>query len=570
MSTKNNLFCVKNKMSKKSQTVNKFETLAKNLKHEMKKEAWYWHVINLAWTAGPVTFIAVYISYYIGYGKFTSIKTIIYFGMYTVFAGLFAIIFQAVKNAAVNAQIDKYTYQLNFIIDKYLEYISFCKESQIFQFPEKQRDLMSAWWVLTSSNSDIDMIQHAVYLATKRKDLAEAIQKIEFYRKQGFNQQLMNEYLKIEGKLEKCLEKMEPVFPTLANTIRERFQGKAKNTKQGMERPQGFLSRLMRFVDDDIEYSDEYTRFEDIIALFNFVIELVLNRKILVIEPDFKHNKEFDKLIHEYEAKISDFKLIRRQRNNKTREMIDVINESLPHEKFKTMGANSAQLNDILAELKFSHKYKKLIKSKQIKENYIDFINLKNKKLKSIISRLRQIYSKKLSKTDISKLDIDIKEDFIFLEDKEKIEVVKLLFDVINKNQAEPSNIENIKKICIETLNILDESLNISEPDNQIAVEESMATDLNVVEPNFTTRYKIDMIVNQINEQQHSKTRTIHRFVRHLVQYYNIEISEELKQKIIVEYQAEEDCLDALLDPIANINSISLDNLEREIFTVLI
>ena len=45
-------------------------------------------VVELAWTAGPVTLIAAYGGYYLGNGKLLPTNTLIFFIGYTVIAGL--------------------------------------------------------------------------------------------------------------------------------------------------------------------------------------------------------------------------------------------------------------------------------------------------------------------------------------------------------------------------------------------------------------------------------------------------------------------------------------------------
>ncbi len=542
------------------------DNLLKNIKQEIKNEHWSWHVINLAWTAGPVTFIAVYASYYIGYGQFTSIKTIIYFGLYTVFAGILAIIFQAVKNATVNPKLNAFKYDLHYVIDRLLAYIYFCKEQQILSMPSNQRDLMAAWHVLSSTTSDITLIQHAVYLCTKQKDLAEAIQRIEFYRKQGFGTQVEEEYNIIENSLNKVLNNIEPTFPSLAKTLKERFRGNIKNAKLGIERPQGFLSRLMHAVDEE-NPENRYVRNEDVIALFNLTIELILNRKILIIHPEFKGDKNFEKLFREYESKISDFKLIRRLRNNRAKELLNFVNSHFNNIEFSTVGVNSKQLNTIMKELKSSIKYKKIIRQEPAKK-LLEEITQKNKRLKTLFTRLKNIYARKIMKENISRKDVSINENYIYLEYKDKIDIVSKLSNIIIKNETNPLEINTIHKICFDVIDILDEKLNVSEPDEQIAIEESMAVDLNTLEPNFTTTYKIEMIANQINDLQDSKTKTIHRFVKHLAQYYNFELSEPLQKKIVSDYQAEKECLDILAEPLEKVDHISLENLEKEIFVI--
>ncbi len=545
---------------------NHLDRLIYNIKREFKNEQWYWHVINLAWTAGPVTFIAVYTAYYIGYGQFTSIKTIIYFGLYTVFAGLFAIAFQTVKNAAINPKLMEFKYEMHFVIDRLLAYIYFCKEYHILSLPENQQDMMAAWYVLGSSTSDITMVQHAVFLCTRQRDLAEAIENIEFYRKQGFSNQLQKEYKRTEHLLDKSIRNIETNFPSLAHTLKERFKGNVKNTKFGIERPHGFLSRLIAAANEDNE-EEVYLRNEDIIALLNLTIELVLNRKILTLHPEFVTEKNLEKLFREYEAKISDFKLIRRLRNNKARELLYLINSHFNRIEFSTVGLKSVYLNDILNELKTSYKYKKIMREEPAKKLFEE-INQKNKRLKALLARLKNIYNSKLSKANISQKDISINENYIFLEYKEKIETIRALSEIIKKYECQEVSIDCIYKICFEIIDILDEKLDISEPDEQIAIEESMAVDLNILEPNFTNSYKVEIIANQINELQDSRTKTIHRFVKHLVQYYHLELSEAFRQKIVSEYQGEIESLDIFAKPPERFNHISLENLEKEILEI--
>lgn len=549
-------------MTKNTRIQNNFEQLINNIKAEIKKEPWYWHLLNLAWTAGPVTIITVYIAYYIGYRKLIHFETIIYFGAYTVFAGLFAIIFQTVKNAAITPQLREYKYQLHLVIDKFLDYTYFCKENLAFSLPTNQQDMMYSWWVLTSSTSDINMIQQAVFLATKNKELTESIKQIEFFRKLGLDKQLLIEFDRVKDQFQKATQKIAPIFPSLAEVLEMRFKGKIRSTKTGVERPQGFLSRILNAADKD---SREYVGIEDLIAVLNLSIELIMDRKILVFYPEF-NDKNFEVFFNEYEEKISDFKLSKRLRNNNVKELISIVNENLESKTFAYFGSNSGQLNDILSEIKKSSKCKKILTKKEVKK-LIEQIKAKNKKMKQIIARLIYIYYKKIKVANFDDLTFSLKENFIHIDDKHKIKIVNTLNEIILKKDKKNCTIEDIKDICFDIINTLDEQMNISEPEEQIAIEESMATDLNTIEPNFSTCHKISSIANFVNDIQQTKTKTVNRFIKHLIKFYNFKISDELKLKVMSDFHGQQNCIDSV-NELEDKNDINfLEELKQEIFT---
>src|SRR6056297_1653991 len=67
------------------------EDFIRRAAHAARKESWGRTVVQLAWTAGPVTYLALQGGYMLGYGTHAPSNLFIYFAIYTVIAGVFAI-----------------------------------------------------------------------------------------------------------------------------------------------------------------------------------------------------------------------------------------------------------------------------------------------------------------------------------------------------------------------------------------------------------------------------------------------------------------------------------------------
>ncbi|NEO40995.1 MAG: hypothetical protein F6J90_33550 [Moorea sp. SIOASIH] len=275
---------------------------------------------------------------------------------------------------------------------------------------------------------------------------------------------------------------------------------------------------------------------------------------------------------------MSDFQLTRRMRNSSIYALIAHLNRSDDQATHSVLGITRAQLQQLLiTTLQSYFSNTTHANHKKIHKRYDDIIRL-NKRLNSLHKKLLQVeqqYHKlwycyghnfKLVSPQNKKLKhpaLILKEKTIFLTDNDKVSLAKdittLLQDLLESKHTSPLtallnhqtnyqqlDLSDYKKLSIELVNLLDHYLNISEPEEQIAIENSFEANLGGIEVDLAATTKAGLAALLVEEVQQARTQTAHCLVKQLIGYFNITLDDDIIDYLVTNYQADEDYLRAL------------------------
>jgi len=113
------------------------------LTRAFRKESWGRTVIQLAWTAGPVTWLALNGGYYIGFGVPAPPQLFFYFGAYTVIAGFFAIMVRIGYNALRGHEHEQMEAALTELMGALPELIASARNRSLESYEGEDRSLLS-------------------------------------------------------------------------------------------------------------------------------------------------------------------------------------------------------------------------------------------------------------------------------------------------------------------------------------------------------------------------------------------------------------------------------------------
>jgi hypothetical protein len=82
------------------------EQIARQLAISAHRTGWRWNLLSLAWSAGPVTFVALVAGSYMGFGKPPTFDTFIYFAGYTLVAGVIATIIGFIRHRIILPRVE--------------------------------------------------------------------------------------------------------------------------------------------------------------------------------------------------------------------------------------------------------------------------------------------------------------------------------------------------------------------------------------------------------------------------------------------------------------------------------
>ncbi|AOY81180.1 hypothetical protein BJP36_15995 [Moorena producens JHB] len=547
------------------------ESVIHKIASAIKQESWLFAFLNIAWTAGPVTFLGLYGGHYLGYGNPPSVGNFVYFTAYTMIAGLLAIVVRIGKQAFYTPRVKEAEWQLLTVIDQLFELYFAARNTYIKSYPPEEQALVGAWWILRNGAASEDLLEEATFDITQDDVIARTMKRIESYRKQGIYCLIEKEYQALGDRLDQKLGHLQNNFPGIAELVKQRLQGKAPSVREGLKRPIGFLERTLTAANQE---SLDTMTFNDSLGIFTLTIELLSGRVILVLDPVFKGRNDLKKAKEAFDSLLSDFQLTRRMRNSRIYGLIAHLNRSDNQATHSVLGITRSQLEQLLITTLKSYLTSTPHASPQkIKKRYDDIIRL-NKRLNSLHKKLLKVeqdYHKlwssygqglKLVSPHNKKLKnpaLILKDKTIFMRDKDKVSLAKditnLLQDFLESKHTSPLkallhhqqlDLSDYKKLSIELVNLLDHYLNISEPEEQIAIENSFEANLGGIEVGLAATTKAGLAALLVEEVQQARTQTVHCLVKRLIGYFNITLDDDIIDYLVRNYQADEDYLRSL------------------------
>lgn len=534
------------------------------------KQPWYWNILNLAWSAGPVTFVALLVGSYLGYGRYPQLETFYYFAGYTLAAGLVAYIIGAIRKRVIQPKIEASNRQLTDIISQlFLLYFS-TKNTYLKEYPEEERRIVASWWPLTSAASDMDTLQEAVRDITGDEKLARAIKRIEIYRRNGLPLLVEQECRQHQQAITRHVEKLRPRYPIIASCLYGRFQGQAPTLHEGQPRNSGFLERLLSAANND---SPDLLTLEDTLAALTLTLELLLGRVIIILHPRFAGHKKLEEAKRQLDAALSDFRLLRRKRNSRLRVLIRHLRKGEGEENLASIALGSQGLLELLQEtVKAAPASTLKDPAPQKRFQQIRDINERMKRQYEKLQACETQYQKIWQRTDEKQktiivdsktgagagLHVTIKEHKIALDNKQKVLVAEQLDELLRdtvfqdtkpqgyihrEQRMIPLTTEDYKQFAIDCVNLLDECLDISEPEEQLAIETSHQADFGCIEPGLADQTKVGWGRLVVEEIQETQMETAHRLAQELIDYFNLPLAETSIQYLIEHYGASEEYL---------------------------
>lgn len=556
--------------------------------HALRRQSWRWTVLNLAWTAGPVTYLAIQGGHYLGFGKAPPWHTFIYFAGYTVIAGLLAVIAQIIRSVFYEPRLAAREQALQNTVDGVFMLYFAARNAFIRSYPPTDRPLIAAWWTLRSAGTDVDMLQEAVRDTTGDASLAAAMKRIELFRKQGMPDVMWQEYAGHADTMSYHTQKLAARFPDLAKELEKRFRGEVPTLRDGLQRHTGFLERLLLAANQD---KPEVLTGEDVLSIIQLVLELLLDRVFLSLHPRFTHFKRLDETRAHFDSLLSDFWLLRRKRNSRMRALIDYISSLTGSRYHQTLGADSIQLQDMLltslAGLSAAD-----ARHPALRQRYQEILQL-NARLQQLWHKLagqERSYNRQWAKDAQSftkqvtqsreKPALVIREREIAFSYRQKMKMAAQTEQILqeltirrhslesyreNEHSAEPISLDDYKILAMELLNALDDILHISEPEEQLAIEESRQADFGCIEPNLASATKIYWGRLIVQELQYSRTQIAHRLAGQLVHFYNLPLGEGIIDYLVGHYDASRDYLESLPPPRQHPGTTAADTLRSAI-----
>lgn len=263
-----------------------------------RKERWGRTFLQIAWTAGPVTYLALQGGYYIGYGKSAPIQVFFYFAGYTVIAAVFALAVRFLYNMTRGSEKDADRLSLQRVFDLLPDRIIEVRDLQLSGLDPFGRKVLGAKYLLENPDAGAEAAATALMDLTGDKEIAAAMRDVEVYRRYGLMVRAQEKSTVLKEHLEQYRDFLASTSEEVSKLVWLRAAGMGPSRRLGRTRTRGFIGRVLAAAEADNLNLMSLVDVEEVCIL---VFEMICGRRY----PYFKLRYYGDKAYTEAARRLS-------------------------------------------------------------------------------------------------------------------------------------------------------------------------------------------------------------------------------------------------------------------------
>ena len=500
------------------------------------KKSWKWTIINLAWTVGPVTYVALQVGHFIGYGASAPSAIFYYFAGYTLVAGTLAVIGSILHDALYKPRIEKQQQRFLEVTDNTFSAILAARNMLLGKLDPEERKIMSAYYILQNVGMSPAAIEAAVYDITASDPLTTAARKANSFAELGMQSCVDDIFPSIETKLAEIKTTLHHNASQAYDLLEQRLKGHIPSIKIGIERSDAFIERVLAASEHN---DDDYMSLNDVMEVLTLAYELIHGRYIALLDVRVKGDSSFEQAQEMLDEARHRYRLTLRKRNSHIRQLADTLyNECNIDIVIDATDATSRLVLAIergISQLKTKDKeryrtnYENILKThEKFKQAYTKLINTE-----SDYTDKWKIHGKKLSlamqEDDLKEAGFYIEERSVALTDKQKISLINIMYESMTKLPEEMTESE-LKYIAITIADALDDMIDMSQPEELLAIESSNATHLGFITKDLPPKDKANRTTMAIEAMHENRRKASHRLARNLIMFYRLPLTNSVMQ----------------------------------------
>jgi hypothetical protein len=556
----------------------------RRLKRSLNKVKWSSALMQIFWTAGPVTTIGLIGGYYIGYGTMPSTELLIYFVMFTVFSGLVGLVAKVVKDGTRGHLEERSKRDILSVTDKLGDLILIARDKIVETYEEDARTREAALQLLRR----VDLTPYGVSVAftdlTGNRKVGEIMGQIHAYRRIGLQTRVRDLYSEHKDLIYETIEKLEISSPYAAGELKRWFTGNtAGKLKYGVPREKQFLQRVMAAIENNNPY---LMTFRDVEEMMILAFELINGREIPTLTFSYSGKWKYAKALDQLEKKRSKFRVTQARVGNRMRALSAYLVETgfadadeLPDglEINKLIERISKILDHISLQTSRKVKINKMSpgeieRTAGIMDTCIELYRMAHEGSKDSVKQHKELlkasdeWSKlktKIEKTttgikiESGRKGIHINENVISLSEEAVLEVCRHLSwyfkkeDIKNRSYSLFSSFNNrgamaARRLAIEIAVALEPHIGLSKPEIQRNINATKAIYLGGISPDMSALQKQELGEKMAKEVDNGLSTAAIRLVETLVYQYQVDLSDHAVEFFNYNYHAPRKSLERL------------------------
>lgn len=560
----------------------------RRLKKSLKKVKWSYSLMQIFWTAGPVTTIGLIGGYYLGYGTLPSLQLLIYFVSFTVFSGIFGLVAKVVYDGTRGHLEEQAERDVLYVTDKLGDLILIARDKVVQGYEGDARQREAALQLLRR----VDLTPYGVTIAftdlTGNREIGEIMGRIFSYRRIGLQTKVRELYAAHRNQINLIADKLEKSSPAAAKELNLWFTGIVTGKlKYGVSRDKYFLQRVMSAIENNNPY---LMTFRDVEEMMILAFELINGREIPTLIFSYPGRWKYASALDEMERKRSLYRVAQAKGGNRMRALAGYLAESgytsaeiLPNEvEINTLIKKVISVIDrITVRARSATKNKNILpkeaqKLVDVMENSLELYIMAHKGYKESAKRHEELIQASNQwelmiaregknpasvKVGPGQKGIRIKESIINLDEQARLEVCKHLiwyFEKENLNDQSYSLFASFdnrggmvaRRLAIEIAVALEPHIHLSKPEIQRNINATKAIYLGGLSPDMSAIQKQELGKRMALEADNGLGLSAIRLADTLVHQYNVELSDDAIQFLHYNYNADLKSLERVVNRI--------------------
>ncbi len=518
-------------------------------------------IVQLAWTAGPVTYLALQGGYLLGYGHPAPGQLFVYFAGYTVIAGITAALMRIVYSVTSGERVQRARKGLDHVINRLPDLIVASRDLAMEWYDEESRRLLAARYLLENPDAGPDAVQAAIYDLTENPRLAIWARQIEVYRKAGLRARIRDAASQFAEDLAAHVERVRAMSPDVANLMLSRLHGTAPSKRRGRPRTEGFLERTLACAE---EGKIDLMTLGDVEEMLTLAFELIAGRTVPYVAVRYVGSRVFTESSEALERARREYRLAAYARNSRLRSLITLmtrypdvhavpdamrtiqsVNDQFAHayaalqrcfrEAEDALGGKAltcGSLEELYHTCRSSLElYAALKATNEEVARKAQALGRAQRRYSSIRDELAGSHPLHVLRKGERRRGVRLVEESVSLSDHEQREVALGIYDYLQREFDDSDGAlehreKELKGLGVEILRILDRHIGLDDPAVRTALASSRAANLAIIEVGITTSVKAGWSVALVHEVEQSTSPAILRTVRNLVTYHGVAMDE--------------------------------------------
>lgn len=548
------------------------------------KAPWSVSLLKLAWTAGPVTYIAAQGGSYIGYKDFLPPDRLLFFIAYTVLAGVIGVVTSIVYETLHQRRQKQRGDNLTTVIDRLPELIYAVRNLRLSSIPQETRKKEAALLLLEKAELGPVGLGIAVEDLTGSSLLAETARRCEIYRRAGLSQRA-HDLLEEESELISIVTKeLYEVMPSAAPVLRNRLDGKGVSVKRGVPREDNFIERIFAAIEED---NPALMTLQDVEEILVLAFELINGRTIPTLTFNYRGSWPLERATDTVERVRSEYRLAQALAYSRLKALTTYLQENDALSGESLIDKTQPEMLEIIQNAFDSlcdEIYQLRIHVVAGRHSYLDDLHEKTQILDTglelyklileaykeqgrrhaTLIRARQKWELLSSRRGSTRLrtgkgryGLRIASYTIELDDEKKLEFVAAVAKPLRSlnlrrrgrryladgSEMRTLNSDSAKDLAVEIALALEDSIEISRPSIQRAINSSNAILLAGIEPGSSASTKAALGAAVASAVKPNLGKTAERLASALVRHYRVELSEKSMAFLNKNYGANMDTL---------------------------